>query len=141
MNFFFDNCTSPVLAETIDGFIRHRDGHAWHIRDCASAGLALSRHATDTDWMAALGADPRDWVVVTGDRRIGAVPAEKEAFRRAALKGFVLAPGYQKMRLNEQASTLLWRWPELVDVISRFRPPILVDVPPTRGAKLGTAQW
>jgi hypothetical protein len=29
---FFDNCTSPVLASTLDGFIRHRGHSAHHIR-------------------------------------------------------------------------------------------------------------
>ncbi len=136
MNFFFDNCTSPVLAETVGGFVRHLEQTACHIRDGGTAGLPVSRNATDAEWIAALGADPREWIVVTSDRRIGRVRAEREAFRRARLKGFLLDPAYQKMAVNEQASALLWRWPELVKVIESFRAPTLIGVPQSKRGKL-----
>ncbi|MEM6463288.1 MAG: hypothetical protein AAF724_15360 [Pseudomonadota bacterium] len=141
MNFFFDNCTSPVLASTIDGFVRH-DGHqAFHIREVSRAGLPLRPNASDTEWISALGKDSREWIVVTADRRISTVAAEKEAFRRAGLKGFLLHPAYQKIKVHKQARTLIWRWPELVDVIKAFSPPTLIGVPQSKSAKLNPLQW
>lgn len=141
MNFFFDNCTSPVLASTIDGFVRHTGQRAFHIRDAQNAGLNISQNARDTDWIMALADNPNDWLVVTADKRISTVRAEREAFRRAGLKGFLLNPAYQKISVNQQASTLLWRWPELVDVIEKFSPPTLIGVPQSKGAKLNPLQW
>ena len=85
MNVFFDNCTPPVLAETIDGFIRHQGNRAFHIRDIGNAGLDIPRNATDIQWIGTLAADRDDWIVVTSDRRIATVPAEKEAFRLSRL--------------------------------------------------------
>ena len=141
MNVFFDNCTSPVLADTIGGFLRHQRGHAVHIRGGAEDGLSLAANATDTEWMEALGRHARDWIVVTGDHRIHRNAAEREAFRRAGLKGLLLAPAYQRMPVHRQASALLWRWPELIDVLARFRPPTLIGVPEGKSAKLDPLQW
>ena len=141
MNFFFDNCTSPKLASTIDGYVRNPNSQAVHIRDCAAAGLEIPASATDVQWIEALGADPREWIVVTGDARIRKVAAERAAFRRARLKGFLLPPSYQKIPVNQQASALLWRWPDLVDVIARFGAPTLIGVPLSKSGKLDPLQW
>lgn len=105
---FFDNCTTPVLAETLDGYLRHRGDSASHIRD-----LSCGRHAADLDWMAYLAGTGDDWLVVTGDKRIHNNKAERAAFRQAGLKGLVLAAGYQKTPIHQQASFLIWRWPDI----------------------------
>ena len=141
MNFFFDNCTSPVLASTINGYVQNEGDHAFHIREVRPSGLALSQHAKDTEWIEALGKDPRPWIVVTADHRLSRIRAEREAFRRAGLKGFLLHRAYQKIKVHQQASILLWRWPELVDVIERFSPPTLIGVPQSRNGKLNPLQW
>ena len=141
MNFFFDNCTSPVLASTIDGFIRNSGGRAVHIRDANHVGLSIGANASDVEWIEALGSSDDEWIVVTGDKRISSVKAEREAFRRAGLRGFLLNPAYQKIKVNEQASTLIWRWAELTDVIGRFSPPTLIGVPQSKTAKLNPLQW
>jgi hypothetical protein len=74
---------------------------------------------SDEDWIRRLGEDkPPDWVVVTADRRITNNTAERAAWNRAGLKGFVLAPAFQKTPMHEQASLLLWRWPAMESFIS-----------------------
>lgn len=130
-----------MLANTIDGYIKNENHRAFHIRDASNAGLNLSQHCKDTEWINLLGLDSQEWIVITADKRISTNRAEREAFRRANLKGFLLNPAYQKIKVHQQASTLLWRWPELVDIIQRFNPPTLIGVPQSKSAKLNPLQW
>lgn len=128
MRVFFDNCTSPVLAETLNGYLRHRSDSASHIRD-----LPCGRHASDLDWMAYLAGTGDNWLVVSGDKRIQKNKAERAAFRQAGLKGFVLASGYQKTPIHQQASFLIWRWPD-IDGLLKLAPPFLFEIPMHRQA-------
>ncbi|WP_202311087.1 PIN-like domain-containing protein [Mesorhizobium sp. L-8-10] len=48
MNVLFDNCTSPVLATTLHGFIQHFGHAAYHIKDVP--GLSNGRHSADLEW-------------------------------------------------------------------------------------------
>ncbi len=82
------------------------------------------RHDTeDVEWITRLGADsPADWIVITGDQRIRRNLAERTAWVRARLKGFVLASAYQSTPINQCAATILWRWPEMESFISLAAP-------------------
>ncbi|MHC2021358.1 PIN-like domain-containing protein [Methylobacterium sp. CM6247] len=120
---FFDNCTSPVLAETVNGYLKHLGQRADHIRD-----LPCGRHASDFEWIEFLASSGDDWLTITGDGRIQKNKAERAAFRKAGLKGIVLAPAYQKTPINQQASFLMWRWPEIQSLL-KFAPPFLFEVP------------
>ncbi|MBJ7403384.1 MAG: hypothetical protein JHD07_08840 [Bradyrhizobium sp.] len=120
MNVFFDNCTSPVFAGTLDALITHFGHRARHVRGMADYGFA--GNTPDVDWITRLGADPAVWIVITGDQRIRKNLAERTAWIRAGLKGFVLAPSYNKMPINQGASVLLWRWPVMEQFISAAAP-------------------
>jgi hypothetical protein len=93
VNVFFDNCTSPVFAATLDGFVRSFGHRAYHIKDVP--GLKNGRHATDLEWISHLQADNKHWIFISGDGRILKNRAERAALRSAGLHGFVLAPAYQ----------------------------------------------
>ena len=68
----------------------------------------------DEEWITRLGEDkPTDWIVVTGDKRITKNKAERAAWVKAGLRGFVLAPAFQKTPVHQQAALLLWRWPAM----------------------------
>jgi hypothetical protein len=76
-------------------------------------------HKTDdVDWITRLASDQAVWIVITGDQRIRKNIAERAAWIRAGLRGFVLAPAYQKTPVNQCASVLLWRWPIMEKFIS-----------------------
>ncbi|MER2267061.1 PIN-like domain-containing protein [Methylobacterium oxalidis] len=120
---FFDNNTSPVLAETVGGYLKHLGHRADHIRD-----LPCGRHASDIEWMEFLASTSDEWLTVTGDARIQKNKAERAAFRKAGLKGIVLANAYQKTPINRQASFLIWRWPE-IQALTKLAPPFLFEVP------------
>jgi len=122
MNVLFDNCTSPVMAATLHGFIRG-DGHeAVHVRN-----LPL-KDPTDIAWMEYLAQSGRQWLVVTGDQRIRKNKAEAEAFRRANLRGVVLAAAYQKTPMHRCCAVIVHQWPNLYDTVRRFDPPFMLEM-------------
>jgi PIN like domain len=113
---FFDNCTPPVFAGTLDALVSPLGHRARHVRDMSDYGFA--HDTADVDWITRLGADQSVWIVITGDQRIRKNLAERTAWIRAGLKGFVLAPAYKKTAVNQGASVLLWRWPVMEQFIS-----------------------
>lgn len=131
MNVFFDNCTSPVLTATLDGFLRHGGGRAAHIRD-----LPCGPHARDVEWIDFLRSDGAEWMVITGDGRISKNAAERAAFRSAGLRGFVLAPAYQKTPTHQVASFLLWRWPDVEQLMSLVSGAALFELPMHKSSKI-----
>jgi hypothetical protein len=130
---FFDNCTSPILANVLDALVR-RDGHqACHIRFMREFGF--NERTKDLDWIVKLSTDREfDWIVISEDDRIRRVTAERVAWKKARLKGFVLASGYQKMPLNQRASNLIWRWPEMETFIQSAAAGSMFELPVKRSA-------
>jgi hypothetical protein len=92
VNVFFDNCTSPVLASTLQGFIEHQGHAAFHIKHLPS--LPKGRHSADVKWIGHLRRQADRWMFVTADDRLRKNQAERAALRSADLHGFVLARGY-----------------------------------------------
>lgn len=122
MKVLFDNCTSPVMASTLDGFIRWEGHSAVHIRD-----LPLT-NPKDVEWMNYLAASRDEWLIVTGDQRIRKNKAEAQAFRRANLKAVVLASAYQKTGMQRCCAVLIDQWPSLYDTVQRFDPPFMLEM-------------
>lgn len=134
MKVFFDNCTPPVFASTLHGFIQHEGHCAFHIRDVP--GLPKGRHSTDLEWIDLLRQAPERWMFITGDRRLVKNPAERAALRSAGLHGFILASGYQKTPPNQIASLLIWKWPELLQVTDLLSAPTMHEIAIQRSTKL-----
>jgi hypothetical protein len=130
----FDNCTAPVWATTLDGYIQHFGHRAFHIKDVP--GLPNGRHSADLEWINHLRSSSEVWIFITGDSRVSKNPAERAALRSAKLHGFVLAPAYQKTALHQVAATLVWKWPEIEEITKLLQPPSLHEVPIGRGSKL-----
>lgn len=132
MRVFFDNCTSPRLASTLDGFISHDKHHAWHIQDVPD--LPNGRDSTDLEWIDHLKRG-KDWIFFTRDRRILKNPAEKAALKASGLHGFILADAFKKMPMNQVASIVILKWPEIERIIQTVDPAIY-EVQVSRQAKL-----
>jgi len=128
----FDNCTPPWLASTLDGFISHLDHRAYHISHVL--GLPKGRHTADVDWIEHIK-QGKDWIFVTGDLRLLKNKAERAALRGSGLYGFILAAGYQKLPEHHVASNLIWKWPELENVMKAVGSSIF-EIPVSRSAKL-----
>jgi hypothetical protein len=127
----FDNCVSPQLASTYAGFVEPLSHTAQHIRD-----LPCGRHATDEQWIRYLPGTREKWAVFTGDERLLKNKAERAALRAAGLLVFILAPAYQKTPVHQQASHLLWRWPDVEQIIGLINPPAIFRLPMRRSGKL-----
>ncbi|WP_346906520.1 hypothetical protein [uncultured Roseibium sp.] len=134
MNVFFDNCTSPILATALDGFIKNYGHRALHIRSVSD--LKLGRSTPDIEWLKYLSESKEFWIFVTGDKRIRKNKAEREALRSVKLHGFILAPSFQKTPMNQVVSNLIWKWPEIEKLVEITAPPAIFDIPTQRGAKL-----
>ena len=134
MNVFFDNCTAPLLASTLHGFIQHYGHAAFHIKDLP--GLPRGRHSDDIDWINHLRRQPENWIFVSGDGRILKNPAERAALRSAGLHGFILAPAYQKTPMHQIAATIVWKWPEILQVTSLLASPSMHEIPIGKNTKL-----
>jgi hypothetical protein len=131
VNIFFDNCTSPTLAATLDGFVQYLAHRAFHIKD-----MPCGRHALDLEWIQMLAErDDGPWIIITGDGRILKNKPERTALRQSGLSGFVLAPAYQKTPLNQVASLLIWRWPEMEQLLGLVAGPALYELPINRSSK------
>lgn len=131
MKILFDNCTSPVLAATLGGFVRHLGHEARHLRE-----MPCGPDADDLVWITLLAQDPAHWIVITGDDHLYRNRAERAAFRSSGLTGFVFARGYQKTPMNQWAALLLWRWPDIEQISRIVRGGALYRLPVKLGAKI-----
>ena len=121
MNVFFDNCTSPRMARTLAGYLGD-NSRVVHARD-------IELHdKPDIEWIRFLTQSNEDWLIVTGDGRLRKNRVEREAYRRAGLRGVVLAPAYQKTPVGRCCGILVAKWDDLVDFTGRIEPPYLVEV-------------
>lgn len=134
MNVFVDQNLPPVLATTIDGFIRHDGGRAFHISECP--GLPTGKRSTDVEWISFLRTAPGLWIFLTADKRLIKNPVERSALRAAGRHGFVLAPGFQSMPLHQRASILIWKWPDIVKIVDLTTPPTMFEISVGRSGKL-----
>lgn len=99
--------------------------------DCGFDGATA-----DLAWINRLALDrPADWVVVTGDDMIRRNRGERIAWKRSGLRGFVLARGFQKMPVNQGASLILWRWPDMARLVQAVVGGSLFELPIGRGAR------
>jgi hypothetical protein len=131
---FLDNCLSPTLAKTLDGYISHLGHGAFHLQDIPQ--LPNGRRSTDFEWIDFLRQSKDQWIFLSGDSRILKNAAERAALRSAGLHRFILAPAYQKTPLNQQAATLVWKWPDIEKVTSVVSAPAMHEIPINKNTKL-----
>lgn len=135
MNVFFDNCTAPVYAATLNAFIQHQGHAALHIKDIPE--LPHGRDSQDIEWIEYLRNSRDEWIFISGDARILKNRAERAALRTAKLHGFILAAAYQKTEFHRVAATLILRWPDILKVTNLFQPPSMHEIPIGKNKKLG----
>jgi hypothetical protein len=123
----FDNCTAPLFASTLNGFISHYGHAAVHIKDVDD--MPDGRNASDVDWIHYLRTSEFRWAFVSGDGRVLKNPAERAALRSAGLHGFILPPAYQKTPPNQVAASLLWHWPEMLRLMEILAAPSMHEIP------------
>ena len=110
------------MARTLGGYLSGQAIEVFHARD-------LDLHdKPDVEWISHVASTADDWLVFTGDGRIRKNRAEREAYRRARLKGVVLAPSYQKTPMGKCCGMVVINWDSLVDFTNKIVPPYLVEL-------------
>lgn len=109
------------MAQTLAGYLS-KVTTVLHARE-------LGLHTkTDIEWIQHLHDTREEWLVVTGDGRIHRNRAEREAFRRAGLRGVVLNPAYQKTPMGRCCGMIVFKWDELIAFTNKIDPPFLVEM-------------
>lgn len=112
MRFFFDNNLPVRLARALRALAPEHE--IIHLTDKFEA------HTPDADWMRGLAGE-LDWVIISGDIRIGKNPHEVQAWREAGHTLFFLKPGWITQRFWVQAWKFVKAFPEIVAVAKNSR--------------------
>lgn len=102
----FDHNMPPAIARCLNVLVSP-EHEAWPLRD--KFDVAIS----DIDYFTQLGREG-NWVVISKDVANAKRGPERSAILRSGVVAFYLAPSVQKLRLNEQAATILWHWDKIV---------------------------
>ena len=102
----FDHNMPPIIARALHILVS-REGHEAHaLRD------KFATNITDVDYFAELGKD-EDWVVISKDVANARRAPERAAILRSGVLAFYLAPTVQRLKVTEQAATILWQWDKI----------------------------
>jgi len=101
MKFFLDNCLAIRHARALNEMEKPEHNFI-HLQDKFSA------ETKDEDWIRALGSEG-DWIVISGDYRIGKSPHERAAWHESGLTVFFLSKGWTNIppRLQHSKLTLV----------------------------------
>jgi hypothetical protein len=103
----FDHNMPPVIARALNTLVQP-DGHeAWALRD------KFPITVDDIDYFSELSREG-DWVVISKDLHNAKRPPERAAILRSNVVAIYLAKSVQRLRVNEQAATILWQWDKIV---------------------------
>jgi hypothetical protein len=118
-----DANVSPHIARAL-AVLAERDGHRVDaLRD--KFGPAVP----DLDWLHQLGKEG-GWAVISGDRRIMRNPQERAAWLEARLITSFLERGWHRgLSQFVFAGRLMMRWPDIIEVATRFEPPAAFILP------------
>jgi hypothetical protein len=103
----FDHNMPPIIPRALDVLVRP-DGHeAWALRDRFPTTIS------DIDYFSELSREG-NWIVISKDIQNAKRPPERSAILRSNVVAIYLAKSVQKLRVNEQAATILWQWDKIV---------------------------
>lgn len=106
VNVLFDHNMPPCVARALHEIIS-LEGHAsFALRDRFSVKIG------DTDFFDTLD---RNWIVISKDLQNSKKRAERAAILRNKIIAFYLSPSLQKKRIEQQAASILWHWPDILD--------------------------
>jgi predicted nuclease of predicted toxin-antitoxin system len=98
MRFFLDNCLAIRHARALNEMVKP-DHTVTHLQDKFPAD------AKDVDWIGELGKEG-NWVIVSGDYRIGKSAHERAAWHQSGLTVFFLSKGWTNIPPLQQHSKL-----------------------------------
>jgi hypothetical protein len=123
----FDHNMPPIIARALNVLVA-AEGHEAHaLRD------KFDTKIDDISYFKALGEDD-DWIVISKDVANARRTPERNAILKSGVLAFFLAPSVQKLRINEQAATILWQWDKLVTQRENLRNGLFL-IPINKGSK------
>jgi predicted nuclease of predicted toxin-antitoxin system len=114
MRFFLDNCLAIRHARALNEMVKP-DHSFTHLQDKFPAGTK------DEEWIRKLGTE-RDWIVISGDYRIGKSAHERAAWHQSGLTVFFLSKGWTNIPPLQQHSKLAQILNEIIEHAGRARP-------------------
>ena len=98
MKFFLDNCLAIRHARALNEILKP-DHSFTHLQE------KFAPDTPDEEWIRALG-DERNWIVISGDYRMGRSQHGRRAWHESGLTVFFLAKGWMNISPIQQHSKL-----------------------------------
>lgn len=118
---------APALPRALHAVIEG-DGHsAFALRD------KFPTNISDIDLYNAL-AGMGSWIVISKDLKNAKRPPERAAIMHSGALAFYLNKTAQKQRLTEQAATIIWQWPRLLNQRNNIANGMF-ELPTNKGSK------
>jgi hypothetical protein len=114
MKFFLDNCLAIRHARALNEMVKP-DHSFTHLQD------KFAPSARDEDWIGGLGREG-DWIVISGDYRIGKSAHERRAWHQSGLTAFVLSKGWTNIPPLQQHSKLALILDNIIEQAQRAKP-------------------
>ncbi len=125
-NVFIDNDLPPVFARVLRALL------STEMPEPRVVALieVLPKDTPDVDWIEWIRQQEGEWIVLTGERRIRTVPAEREALRQARLRVLNMPKSIRSKPHHQRCATLLWQWPRIVSAMKSFEPSVMCEMSP-----------
>ena len=114
MKFFIDNNLSPHFAEGMKGFRED----VTHLKECFPQDIA------DIDLLKKIGKN--GWILITKDKRMKRVNAEKAAYKKYSVGGFVLVG--QNLDRCSIYESLIKNWRDIKEKAKKTNRPFMYKI-------------
>jgi hypothetical protein len=114
MRFFLDNCLAIRHARALNEMVKPEHSFT-HLQD------KFAPDTKDEDWIRALGREG-NWIVVSGDYRIGKSAHERRAWHESGLTAFFLSKGWTNIPPLQQHSKLALILDGIIEAVQRAKP-------------------
>jgi hypothetical protein len=126
----FDHNMPPIIARALHVLVSPEGHQAHALREKFPLDIS------DIEYFTALGKD-EEWIVISKDVANAKRAPERAAILRSGVLAFYLSPSVQKLRVTEQAATILWQWDKLVAQRANNRNGLFL-IPINKGSKFET---
>ena len=114
MRFFLDNCLAIRHARALNEMVKPEHSFT-HLQD------KFLPATKDVDWIGALGREG-DWIVISGDYRIGKSAHERRAWHESGLTAFFLSKGWTNIPPLQQHSKLALILDDIIEHAKKAKP-------------------
>jgi hypothetical protein len=114
MKFFLDNCLAIRHARALNEMVKP-DHSFTHLQD------KFAPDTKDADWIGGLGREG-EWIVISGDYRIGKSAHERRAWHESGLTAFFLSKGWTNIPPLQQHSKLALILDNIIEQAQRAKP-------------------